>query len=60
MLVFDDGPMERALREQTLSCTHRDAGWQVLAPVTERGEALGLLELMLPDERVLETASGLP
>jgi hypothetical protein len=58
VLVFDDGPMERALREQALSCTRRDAGWQVLAPVTERGEALGLLELLLPDEpdeQVLET-----
>jgi serine phosphatase RsbU (regulator of sigma subunit) len=50
VLVFDDGPMERALREQTLSCTRQDDGWLVLAPVTERGEALGLLELMLPDE----------
>jgi hypothetical protein len=58
VLVVGDGPMERTLREQTLSCTRRDAGWQVLAPVTERGEALGLLELMLPDEpdeQVLET-----
>jgi hypothetical protein len=58
VLVFDDGPMERALREQTLSCTRRDAGWRVLAPVTERGEAQGLLELMLPDEpddHVLDT-----
>jgi hypothetical protein len=53
-----DGAMERVLREQTLSCTRRDAGWQVLAPVTERGEVLGLLELLLPDEpdeQVLET-----
>ncbi len=58
MVVIDDGPMEHALREQALSCTRRDGGWQVLAPVTERGEALGLLELMLPrepDEQVLET-----
>jgi serine phosphatase RsbU (regulator of sigma subunit) len=58
VLAFDDGPMERALREQTLSCTRRDDGWQILAPVTERGEALGLLELLLPgkpNEQVLET-----
>jgi serine phosphatase RsbU (regulator of sigma subunit) len=58
VLVFDDGPMERALREQILSCTRRADGWHVLAPVTERGEALGLLELILPDEpdeHVLET-----
>jgi hypothetical protein len=37
MLVVDEGPMERTLPEQTLSCTRRDEGWQVLAPVTERG-----------------------
>jgi hypothetical protein len=58
VLVFDDGPLERVLREQTLSCTRRDDGWQVLAPVTERGEVLGLLELVLPDEpdqQVLQT-----
>jgi Stage II sporulation protein E (SpoIIE) len=58
VLAFDDGPLERALRDQTVSCTRRDDGWQVLAPVTERGEALGLLELVLPDEpdkQVLQT-----
>jgi hypothetical protein len=58
LVLDDDGPMQRTLREQTVSCTRRDAGWEVLAPVTERGEALGLLELMLPDEpdeHVLET-----
>lgn len=58
VLAFDDGPMERVLREQTLACTRREDGWQVLAPVTERGEVLGLLELVLPsepDESVLAT-----
>ncbi len=58
VLAFDDGPMERVLRDQVVSCIRRDDGWQVLAPVTERGEVLGLLELMLadePDESVLTT-----
>lgn len=50
VIRVDDGPMERTLREQTLSCTRQDDGWHLLAPVTERGEALGLLELVLPDE----------
>lgn len=57
VLVLDSGPLERALREQTLSCTRRDDDWWVLAPVSERGEVLGLLELILPeepDEKVLE------
>lgn len=57
VVPFDGGPMERALREQTVSARGLAAGWQVLAPVTERGEALGLLELLLPhepDERTLE------
>jgi serine phosphatase RsbU (regulator of sigma subunit) len=59
VLAVDDGPLGRTLREQSVSCTHRDDGWQVLAPVTERGEALGLLELLLPnepDEQALATA----
>jgi hypothetical protein len=58
VLPVDDGPLGRTLREQTVSCLHLPTGWQVLAPVTERGETLGLLELMLPvepDEQVLRT-----
>ncbi len=53
-----DGPVETALRTQTvqvlppaLAGSARDgAGWVVLAPVTERGEVLGLLQLSLPEE----------
>ncbi|UZN03304.1 hypothetical protein [Cellulomonas sp. S1-8] len=61
---------ERALRTQSVqiapagTATSADPsgvdGWTVLAPVTERGEALGLLELVLPvrptDAQVAEIA----
>ncbi|MCW2715728.1 MAG: protein serine/threonine phosphatase [Frankiales bacterium] len=57
-LPFDGGPAEKALRTQVVqvlppaSPRPGDPGlpglWTVLAPVTERGEALGLLELSLP------------
>src|SRR5689334_1708907 len=57
-MPFDGGPAEEALRTQSVQVvaptpqtagSHRDQ-WVVLAPVTERGEALGLLRLTLPDE----------
>jgi serine phosphatase RsbU (regulator of sigma subunit) len=50
VLPFDGGPAERALRSQEVQVLPRDDGraWRMLAPVTERGEALGLLELELP------------
>ncbi len=51
VLAFDDGLKDRRLRDQMVSCTRHDDGWQVLSPVTERGEVLGLLELMLPSCR---------
>lgn len=57
VLPFDGGPMEEAMRTQDVQiCPPADpstggpASWTVLAPVTERGEAIGLLELLLPDE----------
>lgn len=58
-LPFDGGPAEDALRTQTVqvlapgtAAAHGFAGeaWTVLAPVTERGEVLGLLEMSLPTE----------
>ena len=58
-LPFDGGPEEQALRTQTVQVLTPDAvtphftdvgGWRVLAPVTERGESMGLLELYLPIE----------
>lgn len=52
VLPFDGGPAEQALRTQQVQVLGPDAeaSWTMLAPITERGEALGLLELSLPDE----------
>ena len=56
-LSLDAGPAEEALRTQTVQVVAphpgtrdgaRAGAWMVLAPVTERGEALGLLQLSLP------------
>gem|GEM_PF-599008 len=56
-IPFVGGPAERAMRTQTVQVLPpgppRGSGpsalrWTVLAPVTERGEALGLLEMSLP------------
>jgi serine phosphatase RsbU (regulator of sigma subunit) len=54
-LPFDGGPLERVIRSQRLevvpsgSVAGQDT-WTVLAPVTERGEVIGVLELELPEE----------
>ena len=50
VLPFDGGPAEQALRTQQVQVVPSDVGaaWRLLAPVTERGEALGLLELDVP------------
>ena len=52
---FDGGPMEQVVRTQTLAVVSPEGvadpdGWRVLAPVTERGEVIGVLELRLPQE----------
>lgn len=58
-IPFDGGPVEQVLRQQQLRLLPpgesylggvRAEKWTVLAPVTERGEALGLLEMSLPQE----------
>lgn len=51
-LPFDGGPADEALRTQTVSVARAEAGrgWTVFAPVTERGEAIGVLEMTLTDE----------
>ncbi|MEU7840082.1 PP2C family protein-serine/threonine phosphatase [Micromonospora sp. NPDC049114] len=57
VLPFDSGPVEQALRSQTVRVFGQPDGWTVLAPVTDRGEAIGLLEMVLPrdpDSRELE------
>ncbi|KQX69787.1 PP2C family protein-serine/threonine phosphatase [Angustibacter sp. Root456] len=55
VIPFDGGPAEQALRTQTVKVLAvpgaSGAGrWRVLAPVSERGEAIGLLEMDLPAE----------
>ena len=50
VMPFDGGPAELAVRTQEVRVVPLDEGaWMVLAPVTERGEVIGLLELTLPD-----------
>ena len=58
VLPFDGGPAEQAVRTQSLQVLGPGSTddpdhtglWRVLAPVTERGEAIGLLDLHLPAE----------
>ena len=50
VVPFDGGPYEQALRTQALQVLTVDADWTVLAPVTERGEVIGLLEIRLDAE----------
>ncbi|WP_405112394.1 serine/threonine-protein phosphatase [Micromonospora sp. NBC_01405] len=50
VLPFDGGPAEQALRTQTVQVVAQPDRWTVLTPVTDRGEAIGLLEMILPDE----------
>ena len=66
LLPVDGGPVEQALRNQQLRLLPpgqsyaggvRKGQWTVLAPVTERGEVLGLLEMSLPGEPQLDTLS---
>ena len=58
VLPFDGGPAEQAVRTQDVqilpsgssSAESGTGEWRVLAPVTERGEIIGLLELFLPEK----------
>lgn len=59
VLPFDGGPAEQVLRSQQIrvlapgtpgSAVAPGRGWLVLAPITERGETVGLLEMSLPLE----------
>lgn len=55
IVPFDAGPMEGVVRDQQIkvvppSNNASRAGWTILAPVTERGEVIGVLELRLPEE----------
>lgn len=40
----------RALAQHAVQVERQAAGWQLLAPVTNRGEAIGVLEMILVDE----------
>ena len=64
VVPFDGGPQEQVIRAQQVmvlapgrsgATPGSEDSWQVLAPVTERGEAIGLLEFTLPDEPARET-----
>ena len=59
MIPFDGGPAEQVVRTQEVqvlppapSSRGPDGPdqWRVLAPVTERGEVIGLLEFLVPEE----------
>ncbi|MEU4626879.1 PP2C family protein-serine/threonine phosphatase [Actinoplanes sp. NPDC023801] len=50
VLPFDGGSAEQALRTQAVQTFAQPDGWTVLAPVTNRGEVMGLLEMTLPEE----------
>jgi serine phosphatase RsbU (regulator of sigma subunit) len=47
---LDGSPHGRALAEQALQVDRQAGGWRVLAPVTNRGEAIGVLELLVPEK----------
>lgn len=52
VIPFQGGPEEQAVRTQSVQVLPAGPApglWRVLAPVTERGEAIGLLELLLPN-----------
>ena len=64
VLSFDGGPEEQAVRSQSVRVlppggTRAEPEpadqWRVLAPVTERGEVIGLLEVFFADEPDAET-----
>jgi serine phosphatase RsbU (regulator of sigma subunit) len=48
VLPFDGGPQEQALRAQQVMVEQVGDRFVVRAPVTQRGEAIGLLEMALP------------
>ncbi|MFD1364352.1 hypothetical protein [Actinoplanes sichuanensis] len=48
VLPFDAGPREQALRSQRVLVDEGDGRFVMRAPVTQRGEVIGLLELALP------------
>jgi serine phosphatase RsbU (regulator of sigma subunit) len=47
-LTLDDSVHHRVLRRQEQHVEPHCGGWRVLVPVTERGDAMGILELTVP------------
>ncbi len=62
-ITLDGGPDEQALRTQTVQViapspdTPPTGRHRLLAPVTERGESIGLLEMFLPERPADETVT---
>ncbi|WP_375480728.1 PP2C family protein-serine/threonine phosphatase [uncultured Jatrophihabitans sp.] len=54
-LPFTDPIIEGVLREQHGTAFAEGDGWRVLAPVTQRGEVIGLLEVLLANEPSAQT-----
>jgi serine phosphatase RsbU (regulator of sigma subunit) len=60
VLPFDGGPQEQALRSQQVLVEEADGRFVLRAPVTQRGEPIGLLELALrtaPTEATLRVVA---
>lgn len=60
VLPFDGGPREQVLRTQSVLIEEDEGVFVVRAPVTQRGEAIGLLEIALstaPSEAAVQAVS---
>ncbi|GAA4124453.1 PP2C family protein-serine/threonine phosphatase [Knoellia locipacati] len=62
VLPFDGGPTEQAVRTQTVQVVPPEGAggetagaWTLLAPITERGEVIGVLEMLLREEPGADT-----
>ena len=58
-LILTDSVYQRVLLTQNLEIIHENEGWLALLPVTERGDAIGILELSLPSPPDTETVDYL-
>ena len=55
---LDDATYSSILSSQRVEVVREGDGWLVLVPVTERGDAIGILELSLPREPDGETVGN--
>jgi serine phosphatase RsbU (regulator of sigma subunit) len=58
-LGLADSAYERVMFTQELEIAEQDDGWLLLLPITERGDAIGILELSLPIHPDSETVAYL-